>query len=375
LFALAKNAEKPVRIAAIRALPEIGHASAPAGLLRKHEAAGVLVELLADADSEVSKAAQEAFAALPGQQADVAVMAMLNSSDTSRRLNAIELLGRRRMTTSIPALLKAADDADPKVRPAAIKMVGELGGPDQLPALLDLLLDLKESPDLDAAEQALIAVLAKVDDPQSHTAKFTSLLAQAEAAQKSALLRVLGVVGGTNALRAVRAAVDDADAQVSAAAIRALCAWKTADAAPDLLVLAKTSPNSSHKTAALRGYIGLVRDESLSTEEKMAMCKEAAALIQRNQEKKLLLGVLATVPAAEALSMAMAHLDDPATKDEASFAVVAISEKIVQAAGLADEVADALRKVMRATDNKDVIRRAKAILGKEKKRAPRQRKR
>jgi len=375
LFALAKSEEKPVRITAIRALPEIGHASA----------VPVLLELLADADSEVSKAAQEAFAALPGQEADATVVAMLNLAPATGRgtpaesrgliITAIELLGRRRITTSIPALLKAAQEADPKVRPAAIKMVGELGGAAELPALLEMLIRLKESPDLDAAEQALIAVLAKVDNPQSHTAKFTSLLAQAEAAQKSVLLRVLGVIGGTNALRAVRAAVDDSDAQVSAPAIRALCAWKTADAAPDLLVLAKTSPNSSHKTAALRGYIGLVRDESLSTEEKLAMCKEAATLIQRNQEKKLLLGVLATVPAAEALSMAMAHLDDPATKDEASFAVVAISEKIVQSTGLADEVADALRKVMRATDNKDVIRRAKVILGKEKKRAPRQRKR
>ncbi len=117
LFALAKNSEKSVRIAAIRSLAEIGHSSA----------VPVLAELLNDADSEISQAAQESLAALPGRQADDAVMAMLDSSQTSRRLTALKLIGRRRMTTSIPALLKAAADADPKVRPAALKKVGELG--------------------------------------------------------------------------------------------------------------------------------------------------------------------------------------------------------------------------------------------------------
>jgi len=357
LFAAAQSGEKSVRLAAIRALPEIGHALA----------VPVLVELLADDDLQISETAQEALAALPGKEADAAVMAMLNSSEAGRRLTAIELIGRRRMITSIPMLLETAHDVDAEVRPAAIKMVGELGEPSQLSVLLDLLMDLKRSQELAAAEQALTAVCRKADDPQSHADELIDRLDDAAPAQKSALLRILGVIGGTNALEAVRTEIGDRNAQVRAEAIRALCAWKTVDAAPDLLVLARQSPNLSHKTAALRGYISLVRDESLSTEKKLAMCKEAAAMIQRNQEKKLLLGVLATVPAAEALSMAMEHLDNPATRDEASFAAVAISEKIVQQKPgdvVPDQVANALQKVMRATDNKDVIRRARKILNK-----------
>ena len=353
LFALARNSEKSVRIAAIRSLAEIGHSSA----------VPVLAELLSDADSEISQASQESLAALPGRQADAAVMGMLNSSQTSRRLTALELIGRRRMTASIPALLKAAEDAEAKVRPAALKKVGELGGPDQLPALLDLLMHFKASQDIDAAERALSAVCMKADNPQSYTMKLTSLLVQAQPAQKNALLHVLGVIGGTNALKAVRSAANDSNAQVRAAAIRVLCGWKTADAAPDLLALAKGSPNSSRNTAALRGYISLVRDKSLPTEQKLAMCKEAAVLVRRNEEKKLLLGVLGGVPAAEALAMAMTYLNDPATKNEASFAAVAISEKIVQ------QVADAMQKVLGATKNRNVTRRARAVLNKAKKTA------
>jgi len=356
LFALAKGGDKTgVRLAAIRALSAIGHASA----------VPVLVGLFADADRQISEAARESLAGLPGEQTDAAVMAMFNSSDTSQRLTALELIGRRRMTASVPILLKAAGGADPQVRPAAIKMVGELGGPDQLPVLLDLLMGTKATQDVEAAEQALSDIFARADNPQSYTDKITGLLAQAQPAQKGVLLRILSTIGGPDALKAVRAAVDDPNAEVRAAAIRALSGWKGADAAPDLLRLAKTLPDPSGRIVALRGYIGLVRDESLSTENKLAMCKEAAAMIQRDEEKKLLLGVLGEVPAVEALSMAMAHLSNPATKDEAAFAAVAIGEKIFEQKP--GEVADAVAKVMQVTGNKDVARRAKAILNKARK--------
>ncbi len=355
LSALAKTGEETVRLEAIRALPQIGDASA----------VPVLVELMGDADSQISQAAQDGLAALPGQKADEAVLAMLDGRQTARRLTALDLMGRRRMTKSIPALLKAAGDADREVRPAAIRVVGELGGVGEVSPLLDVLMRLSESQDLSAAERALSTVCIKTDNPQSQASKLIGSLARAAPGQKAVLLRVLGVIGGPDALKAVRAAVDEADGQVRDAAIRALCAWKTADAAPDLLTLVKTSPEPSRRTAALRGYIGMVRDDSLSADQKLAMCKRAAELITRNEDKKLLLGVLGTVPATEALSMAMSHLDDEATKDEACFAAVAISEKIVEQNP--QEVTEALQKVLNATGNRDVTRRARQTLQKAKK--------
>jgi HEAT repeat protein len=354
LTQLAKNGPTKVRIEAIKAFPQIGDGSA----------VPVLVELLADADRQISRSAQEALAAMQGRQAHDAVMAMLGSDDTEKRLTAMELIGRRRMVSSIPELLKAAQDPNPRIRPAAIQKIGELGGPGDIPPLLDVLMRVTESQDLSAVERALSAVCTRTDNPQSNTSKLTDLLGRASPARKSVLLQVLGVIGGPEALEAVRVAVNHSDDQVRAAAVRSLCGWKTADAAPDLLKLAKTLPDQSGKTPALRGYISLVRDESLSTSEKLAMCKQAAELIQRDQEKKLLLGVLGVVPSTEALAMAMAHLNDPATRLEASFAAVAIGEKIV--GQHPNEVKDALEKVLKATNNRDVTRRAEQVLEKAK---------
>jgi len=354
LSVAANDGEKSVRIAAIKAMPQIGHASA----------VPVLADLLGATDSEISQAAKEALAAIPGDQADAAVMAMLDSGETAPRLMALELIGRRRMTGSVPVLLKAAAGPDAKVRPGALKKVGELGSPAEFSPLLDLLMQYEARQDLAAAEQALSAVCAKADNPVSYTSRLTGRLSKASPAQKCALLRVLGVIGGTNALAAVRNSAKDSNDQVSDAAIRVLCSWKTADAAGDLLSLARKSPNRSRKTAALRGYINLARDENISTEKRLEICKQASVLIQRVEEKKLLLGALSTIPSADALSMAMSHLDDSAITLEASFAAVAISEKIVgQKRG---EVAEAMQKVLKATNNRNVRNRARKTLNEAK---------
>ncbi|MBN2316777.1 MAG: HEAT repeat domain-containing protein [Sedimentisphaerales bacterium] len=354
LTALAKKGPQNVRIEAIKAFPQIADGSA----------VPVLVDLLADSDRQISQNAQDALAAMPGREAHAAVMEMLDGRDTEMRLTALELIGRRRMTQSIPALLKAAEDANPRIRPEAIRRIGELGGPGEISSLLDVLMRLSESRDLSALERALGTVCTKTDDPQSNTGRLTSSLNRATPGQKSVLLQVLSVIGGPDALEAVRKAMNDTNSQVRAAAVQSLCGWKTADAAPDLLTLAKTSPDPAEKTAALRGYISLVRDENLSTDEKLAICKQAADLIQRNQETKLLLGVLGNVPSLEALSMAMAHLNDSATTLEASFAAVAISEKIV--GRHPKDVKDALQKVLKATNNREVTRRAERTLDKIK---------
>jgi len=349
VYPLARSGSKAVRTEAIRVMPQFQDGAA----------VSQLVKLMDDPDKDIAEAAQESLAAIPGRRADSAVIAMLKSSQASERLTALDLMGRRRMTSSVPAVLKAASDTDAEVRSAALRKVGELGGPGQVPALLDILMGLESSRDLAAAERALITVCGKSGDSTSYTGRLTALLGRAGTAQKSALLRVLAAMGGPQALGAVRKAATDSNTTVRDAAVRALCSWKTADAAPDLLKLARAS-GGAYKTAALRGYINLIRDESLSTAKKLTMCKQADALIERNEEKKLLLGALGTVSSVEALSMAMANLDNRGTKNEACFAAVAIGNNI--AGQNPREVTEAMKKVLKSTTNRNVTKSARQAL-------------
>jgi HEAT repeat protein len=211
--------------------------------------------------------------------------------------------------------------------------------------------------------------LSAAATPKAFIDQLFSALARASTPQKLALLRVLRAAQGPRALDAIRAATKDANAEVRSEAVSVLCGWPTADALPDVLGLTRKATDNRVRILALRGAIRLIPLQDTSVQKKLAAFKEILPLVQRNEEKKLLLGALGTVPSAEALSMAMKHLDNPATKNEACFAAVAISEKIVQQKPR--EVADALRKVLQATDNRNVTRRARQILNTAKQRAGR----
>lgn len=437
---LARSGEKNVRIEAIKAMPDIGDASA----------VPILAGLMGDSDGEISKAAQEALAALPGREVDAKVMAMLESGDTSQRLTALELIKRRRMTNVGGALLKATKDEDESVRTVSIRMLGDLGGEVEFGVLVDLLLGAKGSSEIRAAERALSAacmreavpsagevtiikavyrgtdgkrsadVTKKVAEmvkagtlsieasnanfgdaapsvvkelqveftvngvtqsktvregetitlgasvvPTALVEKLCSALAKAEVPQKLALLRVLSVVGGADALKAVLAAADDSNAEVHREAIRALGSWGSIDAAPHLLELARKATNQNDKTLCLRGYLGLASSGVLPADQRLSMCREAEGLLERNDEKRLLLGTLGGIDTPGAVAMIVPYLDSSGTREEASAAIVGIAERLLKgrnASKFASRLVQPLEKVARVTTNANVSGKAKELL-------------
>ncbi len=151
----AAQERRPAAFASRRSRPltELGDASA----------VPVLVQLLDDGDREIAKAAQDGLATFPGREADAVVTQMFAGDECGQAA-----AGPRPDGTSAddraacPALVKAAGDADSKVRTDAIKMIGDLGGSDQLPTMLDLLENVQGSQELAAVEQAMTAICLKI---------------------------------------------------------------------------------------------------------------------------------------------------------------------------------------------------------------------
>ncbi len=361
LFTAARTCEKPVRLAALRAISQFQNPSA----------LPVLQELMADSDGDIALAAQESLGGLPGAETDNAVLAMFRSSDTTRRTTAMDLMIRRRMTSAIPELLAAARKAEPPFRAVAVRKVGDLAGPAELPALLEFLVQAKGSEDLEAAEQAVSAVSVRAKTPDAIAEKLAAPLAQAEPAQKCALLRVMAAVGGPSALKAVRGAVSDSTPEVRSAAIRALGSWPTADAAPDLLELARTA-NPTDKMLCLRSYLNLAGESELPAEKRLAMCRDAVPLIQSADEKKLLLATLSGINSPEALPLIQPSLEDAAVKEEAANAVVQVAEKLLRARNsgkAATQLIEPLEKATQATTNEQLSNRAKSLLDQARKKS------
>ncbi len=355
LLDVAKSGATPVRIAAIETVTELADAAA----------VPVVVRLLNDSDREIAQAAQMSLATFPGPEADAAVTEMFASGDIDKQRMGLDLMGRRRMASGVPVLLKAARNADAKIRPEAIKMIGDLGGADQLPALLELLESADRSQDLAATEQAISTACTKAREPQAQADKLIGRLPQAKPAQQAALLRVLAAVGGPNSLKAVRAAIDSSNAEVRSAAIRALGSWRTADAAPDLLALAKETNDATTKTLFLRSYLNLAVRGEMATEQRLQMCEQARGMIQRDEEKRLLLGTLSNIESPDAMDQILPYLNDAGMQQEAGMAAVTLAEKLLKgrgAAKVAAQLVEPLEKVSQASTNDEVVKRAEALL-------------
>jgi HEAT repeat protein len=442
LCAAALSGKETVRVAAIRALSEIGDAAA----------VPVLVGLLGDDQKDVRQAAQDGLAALAGPQVDAALMAMLDRPDAATRRLAVDMLGQRRVVAAFPALLKAAGDPDESVLVASIKVLGHLAGVAEFPALVGVLVKARSSAEIRAAEGSLSAVCIREarpsagavairkalygDLPDGVTADVTKKVAamlkagtstieasnnnfgdpvqgvpkrlrveytadgtletktvaegktititagatpracidalcaaleKAPTEPKRALLRVLRSARGARALAVVRAAAGDADAKIRDEAVSLLCGWPAVDALPDVIRIARSATDLRIKVLALRGCFRLIPMQHAPAEEKLALLKEALALAERKEEKRLALAALAAVHTPEALSVVVSHLGVPGLKEEASLAVVAIGEEIVRSHP--SEVADAVSRVLEVTANKGARERAEGLLKRAKKRA------
>jgi HEAT repeat protein len=182
---------------------------------------------------------------------------------------------------------------------------------------------------------------------------------------KLALLRALRSAGGCKALQTVKAAAADSDAQVKETALRVLCDWPTPDALPLLAELVKAAPTKTIKVLALRGFVRLVPQQDAPDAKKLDALKDAMALADRNEEKRLVLSALGDVPTVDALTLVASYLDHPELKEEACLAAVAIAEKIASSHGA--EVAAAMGQVANATANKKLAAQAQTIARQAKK--------
>jgi HEAT repeat protein len=172
-----------------------------------------------------------------------------------------------------------------------------------------------------------------------------------------------------DALQAVRAAVKDADAEVRATAIRALGAWKTADSAPDLLALARAADNPTDKMLCLRSYLGLAANTDLPADQRLTMCRQVADLVQKPEEKRLLLAALGGIQSPDSLALIQPYLDDATIREEAASAGVTIADKLLKrtdAVKIAGKLIEPLQRIVDANAGDDLTKRAQALLQKAK---------
>ncbi len=358
LVQAAESGPKNVRITAIRAMRQQGDPSC----------VPVLLAAAAEADAEVSEAAGEALEELPGAEVDADLAARLAASEGDTRLRLIALAGRRGISAAVPELLKAADDADGSVRKAAYQSLGETIEFARLPWLIERTVEAQTAEELEAAGDALKAASGRMPDRDACATRLAAAMPQAPTPAKIKLLEALGAIGGGRALAAIVEASKSSDVAVQGAASQQLGDWMTPDAAPALLALARNAAEDRLKVRALRGYLRIARQFVVPDDVRRTMYQTAMATAIRDEERRLAIDVLIRIPSPETLAEATRRLGEPALRDAAAEAAVAIAANL--AADQPKAVAEAMQKVLDSGVGDPLKDRAREVLNQAKSASP-----
>ena len=327
----AHSGDGQLRILAFRALKRVGDASCVPALL----------DAAAEGGDEVSQAAMESLESLQDKSVDDQLAARLPEAQGKMRLVLIELAGRRRTAAAATALWKAADDADPAVRAAALTSLGAVINTADLSKLVARLAATTDGQEAAALDKALRDVCLHSVDREAAAAQLVAVLPTVNGSVKARILDTLNVVGGTTSLKAVAAAAQSSDEEFRDAAFRVLGQWKSADAAPVLLELHKAVDDDRLKIRAIRAYIRIARQFDMPAERRAAMCRTALEIADREADKRLVLEVLLRYPSEEMQAIAQKAAEVPALKEQALMVVMGMASKGINRAELGKALAQA----------------------------------
>ena len=291
---------------------------AATALRRRGEAATApaLAAALRGADAPLAEALTAALIDLPpGDPADSGIRGVLRDAATADPVRLIDILSARNATGAMPDLWAPAASTNAPVAAAAWKAVSRLATPADLPRLLEL---AGKHP---GAEAAAARVLGRMPDPSARSVAVTTALAAAtDPAARATLVRLLGVCAADEALARVVVALGDPDAGVRDAAARTLAAWPTASAREPLLALLNAPPSPAIRARALLGLLRLASIPPPPDESPRPLFEPLVAAAATPDERKLVLGGIASRGRPELLPLLKRFHGDDAVRAEAEAA-------------------------------------------------------
>jgi HEAT repeat protein len=354
VVAALKSEDESVRIAALRALGQLGDDSS----------VELLAQSAAGARGAEQKAARDSLYRLRGPNVDKVILAAIPKAEAKTKVELISSVGQRNITAGVTTLLETAEDSDRKVRIESLRTLKVVAGPENLPALVELLINAKSSTDRTEAVKTIATIAHRIEDKNRQAVSVLAALPSVkETAARCSLLEVLGRIGDNTALPVLTAALKDENVEVQTAAIRALADWPSPEPVEEMLKIAEDSGNKVHRILALRGFVHLLGLSSdRPTGETIEMYKKAMSLAPDAGEKKKVLSGLANTKSLAAMQMAAGYLDDKALSVEAGAAVVNIAGGIYT--DYPEQAKNMLNRIITTTKNESLSQQAQELINK-----------
>jgi len=348
----AKAKEVAVRVAALKALGQLGDASS----------VSLLAQTAAETRGEEQKAARESLYRLRGAGIDEAILTGIPSSEPKVKTELILSVGQRNIAQGVQVLLTTARDRDSKVQRESFKVLKVVAGGKDLPSLVGLLINIAAESVRNEAEKTVAAVAHKIEDKNRQAeAVLAALPSVKDTKSRCSLLSVLGKIGDDSALGVLKAALNDKNVEVRDAAIRALSVWPSAAPIDDLLKVAQSCDNHVHRILALRGFVRLIGlDSDRPAKETIELYQQAMSLASNVSEKRMVLSGLANIRSLAALEIAVSCMKDKALQQEAAVAAVKVASGIYGSYPL--KTKDVLKQVLEISESESLRLQAQEVI-------------
>lgn len=352
VLTLARSADAYVRTTAIAALGILGDATS----------VPFLASAAASRDESEQKAARQALLALRRGPVGEALVAQLAVATAEAQAELARALAARAEKSAVPPLLELARSNSEATRRAAVRALSLLADGSHFAALVKLMGEAATESARADVRGVFESIVDRAEGGKNFDmAPLVSGLNTASLETRIALLQASALFADERLRAAFRTALKDSHPQVRAAAARSMSAARDAELLPDLLELARTSPELNLRVLALEGYVRLVREETSGfvAARRAELLKPAYELAARPEEKRLVLSALASAPHRDALLLAERALADAAVKTEAEIACLQIAKALVASE---PEAAGASLQRLVADSSATVRTNAQAIL-------------
>ncbi|MBN1973955.1 MAG: HEAT repeat domain-containing protein [Sedimentisphaerales bacterium] len=318
-----------VRLASIDAMSKLGDASS----------AQILFDLAVNGTGNEKAAAHQGLVNMSGTNIAILLNANSMSGTVPMRVEAINLLGEKKMTDSSENLLNIAAEDNEQISSAAFSALAEAAAPSIIPELVGLISKTTNDSARNSGITTLKSIVSKAQDKETAALLIIEQIKKSEGQIKTSLLSSLSAAGGSKALASVIEAAKSTDESYKDSAIRTLCNWPDYEAAKTLIDIASKSETSvAHHVLAVRGILRLIDGNvSVPVEDRASLCLSTYEIARRNEEKGQIISAMANLPGSKVADKLMEIAGGDTLKSEAALAAVQLAGNISRTDGQAGQ--------------------------------------
>jgi serine/threonine protein kinase len=267
------------------------------------DAVNMITRMMQDNGGNIAAQGALCLEKLTGPGVETAIVAQIGKAVADTRVKIMRIATQRKLEGTSTQLIAAAESRVQKVSEAALSNLVEIAQPYDLDALIGM---LQEHADVQRNRQLIteaIYVAASRADGSQGSVRLIAALAELEGGrERGSLLRVLGRLGGDEALSTLERELRSDDMEAQRSAVSGLTAWPNGKAAAPLSSYAVRTEDENLQGLAMLGLMKIIgRSGDLPGEEKIAKLKKAAKMVKGSQVRKALFQQLSKIPDEAAL--------------------------------------------------------------------------